>query len=338
MAAAAAAAAEGNCGSPGVGSSVPGARKTLVVFLRFFHLARRFWNQTCRGHGEGGTRGRGGGHGQAPSATPAPTGRTRRGARGRGAPAPRRRPRGRDGGAGSGVGVPASPVGGLAAPRGHHSPRRRGSASRSLPRLPARSSPRCPLLALPGPVPGRCRSLRGPGPTGCPATGRLMKRPGFWGAPGLNAPVPGASCLQPPSLGRRRGTGRRARPPPERENNNNNSDAKRKLTTGPRLPPWRGRASAPWEATPGRQQGGTPGRAPRAQPLGFGCFSTTGFGVSGRFARGSDGFVDRAAALPKAAGCLLRGWGKKNIRKNKKGIRSKSGGALLSPDLQEFLV
>lgn len=42
-----AAAAEGNCVSPGVGSSVPGARKTLVVFLRFFHLARRFWNQTC---------------------------------------------------------------------------------------------------------------------------------------------------------------------------------------------------------------------------------------------------------------------------------------------------
>lgn len=86
------------------------------------------------------------------------------------------------------------------------------------------------------------------------------------------------------------------------------------------------------------RQGGTPGRAPRAQPLGFGCFSTRGFGVSGRFARGSDGFVGRAAALPKEAGCLLRGWGKKNIRKNKKGIRSKSGGALLSPDLQEFLV
>lgn len=47
MAAAAAAAAEGNWGRPGVGSSVPGARNTLVVFLRFFHLARRFWNQTC---------------------------------------------------------------------------------------------------------------------------------------------------------------------------------------------------------------------------------------------------------------------------------------------------
>lgn len=47
--AAAAAAADGNCGKPWcVGRSVPGARNTLVVFLRFFHLARRFWNQTCR--------------------------------------------------------------------------------------------------------------------------------------------------------------------------------------------------------------------------------------------------------------------------------------------------
>lgn len=47
--AAAAAAADGNWGRPWwVGRSVPGARKTLVVFLRFFHLARRFWNQTCR--------------------------------------------------------------------------------------------------------------------------------------------------------------------------------------------------------------------------------------------------------------------------------------------------
>lgn len=48
--AAAAAAAEGNCGRPWwVGSSVPGARNTFVVFLRFFHLARLFWNQTWYG-------------------------------------------------------------------------------------------------------------------------------------------------------------------------------------------------------------------------------------------------------------------------------------------------
>lgn len=41
-------AAEGNCANPWwVGSNVPGARNTFVVFLRFFHLARRFWNQTC---------------------------------------------------------------------------------------------------------------------------------------------------------------------------------------------------------------------------------------------------------------------------------------------------
>lgn len=26
---------------------LPGVLKTFVVFLRFFHLARRFWNQTC---------------------------------------------------------------------------------------------------------------------------------------------------------------------------------------------------------------------------------------------------------------------------------------------------
>lgn len=29
------------------GSRAPGVRKTFVVFFRFFHLARRFWNQTC---------------------------------------------------------------------------------------------------------------------------------------------------------------------------------------------------------------------------------------------------------------------------------------------------
>ena len=57
MAAAAAAAADGNWGRPGVGSSVPGARNTLVVFLRFFHLARRFWNQTWSGRGWGNTQG-----------------------------------------------------------------------------------------------------------------------------------------------------------------------------------------------------------------------------------------------------------------------------------------
>lgn len=37
---------DGNCGSPWGGSSAPGVRKTFVAFLRFFHLARRFWNQT----------------------------------------------------------------------------------------------------------------------------------------------------------------------------------------------------------------------------------------------------------------------------------------------------
>lgn len=31
-----------NGGSPCDGSRAPGVRKTLVVFLRFFHLARRF--------------------------------------------------------------------------------------------------------------------------------------------------------------------------------------------------------------------------------------------------------------------------------------------------------
>ena len=36
------AAAAENCGRPGVGSSVPGERKTLVVFFLFFHLARLF--------------------------------------------------------------------------------------------------------------------------------------------------------------------------------------------------------------------------------------------------------------------------------------------------------
>lgn len=35
-----------NGGRPCDGSSPP-ARNTLVVFLRFFHLARRFWNHTC---------------------------------------------------------------------------------------------------------------------------------------------------------------------------------------------------------------------------------------------------------------------------------------------------
>ena len=34
--------AEGNCGRPCEGSREPGDRNTLVVFLRFFHLARRF--------------------------------------------------------------------------------------------------------------------------------------------------------------------------------------------------------------------------------------------------------------------------------------------------------
>ncbi len=40
--------AGGNCGKPCEGSNAPGVRNTLVVFLRFFHLARRFWNHTCR--------------------------------------------------------------------------------------------------------------------------------------------------------------------------------------------------------------------------------------------------------------------------------------------------
>ncbi|KAH6939855.1 hypothetical protein HPB50_021901 [Hyalomma asiaticum] len=31
------------------GSSAPGLRNTLLVFLRFFHLARRFWNHTFQG-------------------------------------------------------------------------------------------------------------------------------------------------------------------------------------------------------------------------------------------------------------------------------------------------
>ena len=30
------------------GRRAPGVRKTFVVFLRFFHLALLFWNQTCR--------------------------------------------------------------------------------------------------------------------------------------------------------------------------------------------------------------------------------------------------------------------------------------------------
>ena len=33
---------------PVEGRSAPGVRNTLVVFLRFFHLARRFWNQTWK--------------------------------------------------------------------------------------------------------------------------------------------------------------------------------------------------------------------------------------------------------------------------------------------------
>lgn len=31
---------------PVEGSRAPGLRKTFVAFFRFFHLARRFWNQT----------------------------------------------------------------------------------------------------------------------------------------------------------------------------------------------------------------------------------------------------------------------------------------------------
>ncbi len=42
------AAADENWGRPCVGSKVPGDRKTLVVFLRFFHFARRFWNHTWK--------------------------------------------------------------------------------------------------------------------------------------------------------------------------------------------------------------------------------------------------------------------------------------------------
>lgn len=34
-------------GKPCDGNSDPEDRNTLVVFLRFFHLARRFWNHTC---------------------------------------------------------------------------------------------------------------------------------------------------------------------------------------------------------------------------------------------------------------------------------------------------
>lgn len=30
-----------------VGSNPPGDRNTFVVFLRFFHFARLFWNHTC---------------------------------------------------------------------------------------------------------------------------------------------------------------------------------------------------------------------------------------------------------------------------------------------------
>lgn len=30
------------------GSRAPGERKTFVVFFLFFHLARRFWNQTYK--------------------------------------------------------------------------------------------------------------------------------------------------------------------------------------------------------------------------------------------------------------------------------------------------
>ena len=30
------------------GMSAPGVRKTFVIFFLFFHLARRFWNQTYK--------------------------------------------------------------------------------------------------------------------------------------------------------------------------------------------------------------------------------------------------------------------------------------------------
>lgn len=40
---------EGNWASPWWdGRRAPGVRNTFVVFLRFFHLALRFWNQTCK--------------------------------------------------------------------------------------------------------------------------------------------------------------------------------------------------------------------------------------------------------------------------------------------------
>lgn len=38
-----------NGGSPWDGNSAPGLRNTFVDFLRFFHFARRFWNQTLNG-------------------------------------------------------------------------------------------------------------------------------------------------------------------------------------------------------------------------------------------------------------------------------------------------
>lgn len=37
-----------NGGKPCEGKRAPGVRNTFVVFLRFFHFARRFWNQTCK--------------------------------------------------------------------------------------------------------------------------------------------------------------------------------------------------------------------------------------------------------------------------------------------------
>lgn len=38
---------EPNGGRECDGSKAPGVRNTFVVFLRFFHLALLFWNQTC---------------------------------------------------------------------------------------------------------------------------------------------------------------------------------------------------------------------------------------------------------------------------------------------------
>ena len=143
MAAAAAAAAEGNCGSPGVGSSVPGARKTLVVFLRFFHLARRFWNHTW------------GPQRQALLATPAPScpprppsppprppvGRSRPGARGRGGRGPRGALRS---GAAPALPLPARPPAPPPAPCTAAAPRAAVRTLRELPQLLATRGSACP--------------------------------------------------------------------------------------------------------------------------------------------------------------------------------------------------